>query len=421
LSTFGPSWLIAVVVAGSAPSQTVLDLNAVYCSHADTILPVEIPSIYWDSSQTDRFAAIHPSVVDFTLPWNGFRFWMAMTPYDSGLSEHENPCLRVSQDGTEWIALPGCNDPLFTTADVIWASSGIGLDTATYLSDPRLERDPDGSLWLMFRATWFEGFVVLPHSALLISHSYNGVDWSKPALICEPACDVSLMSPSFMINTNESWTIWTINGPVMDVLSQPFHYQLQRYRYIPMENNLELLSVCDETPSLWHMDFTKVDATCLIAFMTMLPNYDLFAAQSLDGGVSWEVADQPLLQGTGIPGTFNRQLYKSCGLINLRRYGAALTLYYGTWQGGAPDGIAYTQTFIPYFGAGPCLDLNHDGEGPDISDLMVLVNYMFLGAGPPQPLTLADVDTNGSCGDISDLVCLVTFMFQDGPLPPACR
>ena len=49
---------------------------------------------------------VHPSVLDFgqglvkpgSTSWNGYRYWMAITPFPNGNSDHENPCLYASND-----------------------------------------------------------------------------------------------------------------------------------------------------------------------------------------------------------------------------------------------------------------------------------------------------------------------------------
>ena len=65
-----------------------------------------------------------------------------------------------------------------------------------------------------------------------------------------------------------------------------------------------------------------------------------------------------------------------------------------------------------------CGDINGDGNPTiDISDLVYLVDYMFLG-GPEPPVMLAvDVDGSGGGIDIADLVYLVDYMFNQGPEP----
>ncbi len=60
-------------------------------------------------------------------------------------------------------------------------------------------------------------------------------------------------------------------------------------------------------------------------------------------------------------------------------------------------------------------DLDHS-HAVDISDLVMLVDYMFNSGPAPYLLFLADID--GSCSiDISDLVYLVDYMFAGGPAP----
>ncbi|MCB2230797.1 trypsin-like peptidase domain-containing protein [bacterium] len=65
-----------------------------------------------------------------------------------------------------------------------------------------------------------------------------------------------------------------------------------------------------------------------------------------------------------------------------------------------------------------CGDINNNGEGPDLSDLIYLVNYLFLGG--PAPQVLAACNVNGSVDtnpDLSDLIYLVNYLFNGGPAP----
>ncbi len=63
-----------------------------------------------------------------------------------------------------------------------------------------------------------------------------------------------------------------------------------------------------------------------------------------------------------------------------------------------------------------CADINGDGEGPNIADLVFLVDFMFNdGPPPPHPPSVDfDFDTEIT---IADLVFLVDYMFNDGPVP----
>ena len=65
-----------------------------------------------------------------------------------------------------------------------------------------------------------------------------------------------------------------------------------------------------------------------------------------------------------------------------------------------------------------CGNINND-SGIDISDLIFLVDYMFLEGPAPEPSWIANV--NGKdCIDIADLVYLVDYMFTGGPEPLPC-
>ena len=66
-------------------------------------------------------------------------------------------------------------------------------------------------------------------------------------------------------------------------------------------------------------------------------------------------------------------------------------------------------------------DVDRDGVGPNIADLVYLVTYMF-GDGPEPPcMDESDIDGNGVGPDIADLVYLVTYMFGSGPAPVGCQ
>jgi hypothetical protein len=61
-----------------------------------------------------------------------------------------------------------------------------------------------------------------------------------------------------------------------------------------------------------------------------------------------------------------------------------------------------------------CGDINGSGSGPDVSDLVFLVTYMFSGGEAPPSLAACDVNGSGGNPDVSDLVYLVTYMFSGG-------
>ncbi|MFQ5454486.1 MAG: hypothetical protein ACE5D6_09915, partial [Candidatus Zixiibacteriota bacterium] len=69
-----------------------------------------------------------------------------------------------------------------------------------------------------------------------------------------------------------------------------------------------------------------------------------------------------------------------------------------------------------------CGDIDGNGEGPDIADLVYFVEYSFSDPPGPAPpvLEAADVDGSGEV-DIADIVYMVSYMFDQPPGPePTC-
>ncbi len=64
-----------------------------------------------------------------------------------------------------------------------------------------------------------------------------------------------------------------------------------------------------------------------------------------------------------------------------------------------------------------CADIDGNGEGPDIADLVYLVDYVFNDGPEPPELAACDMDGSGGLIDIGDLVMLVDYMFSGGPAP----
>ncbi len=64
-----------------------------------------------------------------------------------------------------------------------------------------------------------------------------------------------------------------------------------------------------------------------------------------------------------------------------------------------------------------CGDVDGDGFGPDVTDLVYLVDYMFRDGPVPPLMDAADVNCSGGIPDIADLVYLVNYMFRQGPPP----
>ena len=65
-------------------------------------------------------------------------------------------------------------------------------------------------------------------------------------------------------------------------------------------------------------------------------------------------------------------------------------------------------------------DVNGDGVGPNILDLVRLVDYLFRGATAPDCKLESDVNGDGKPYNILDLIFVIDWIHRGGPAAPAC-
>lgn len=153
----------------------------------------------------------HPSIIDFKTEynleqWNGYRYWMASTPYPKGNSIFENPSLVVSNDGQNWIVPPGMNNPLENTPNHI-----LNPKLRNYNSDPELVYDPDTRLlnlyWREFLMNYYDRIWRIkinpdlrldPKELCLEERGFDGEGLA--------------LSPTIWRKGKNEWYMWTTNG-----------------------------------------------------------------------------------------------------------------------------------------------------------------------------------------------------------------
>ncbi|MCK4371966.1 MAG: hypothetical protein KAW61_02415, partial [candidate division Zixibacteria bacterium] len=129
----------------------------------------------------------------------------------------------------------------------------------------------------------------------------------------------------------------------------------------------------------------------------------------------WLALDK--LSGTLVPGAADTILCQiTAAELDSGSYSATITV---TSNDPNPEDNPFVITVDLMVGAGGppyiCGDIDGSGSGPDIGDLVYLVDFMFNEGPPPPVMEAADVDGSGGEIDIADLVYTVDFMFNDGP------
>lgn len=193
-------------------------------------------------------APLHPSVIDFIdkVPggqWNGYRYWMAFTPYPLGNDDtQENPSVVASNDGDTWVA-PATN-PI--------VPAPVGTSSSYYNSDTHLLFE-DGTLYCIYRlydnraGTWIE--------QLREVHSTDGVNWSAQSAInlqTSNTSSVSLILSPAIHKRNGLYWCWTYRRNVTPIVCE---LRTASSLYGPWSApTLCTLALSDTAREPWHLD-----------------------------------------------------------------------------------------------------------------------------------------------------------------------
>lgn len=255
--------------------------------------------------------AVHPDVIDFANEpvvggeWQGWRFWMVMTPYPSSLAAFEDPSILVSHDGITWQVPAGLTNPIYLPTE------------GPYSNDPDIVYDPVADQLVLF---WRD------FDVLKMARSADGITWpATPTTIVDPVA----VSPCFLRAADGTWLGWFNNA--LRTATAPEGPWTSQGAYTGLLGS-------------WHRNivFAPGGGYHMLSHDNTAGKLWVQAASSADG-ISWSVNPTPVL----IPGTHAWSAY------NL--YRSALTLHddgdrYRVWYCGvdSPSNprvwrIAYTE------------------------------------------------------------------------------
>ncbi|RLC35813.1 hypothetical protein DRH29_05725, partial [candidate division Kazan bacterium] len=275
--------------------------------------------------------AVHPDVYYNPSKWpdpNGYRFWMAMTPYPNGDDTYENPSILVSDDGQTWEVPSGLTNPIEPAP-----STG-------HNADPDILEGADGKLWVFFM--WTDGTTY----KVYVKSSSDGINWSDKTEILTSTTE-SFISPAVVFEDG-LYTMWYI-----DHLASPNVLKKRTASSPTGPWSSPTTCTVSGVPSgrdLWHLDVVRVQAeyhafVVLTDSDTTGANTELHFATSRDG-TNWTLNSTPLL-AAGTSGSWDDNLiYRACGLLFNAGNESRYALWYsasnssGTWH------IGYTEVFL---------------------------------------------------------------------------
>lgn len=157
----------------------------------NAMLPLNITT-YEKSGQ-----ATHPSVIYFENRWNGYRYWMANTPYPYHNDDYENPCILTSSDGVNWSTPKGLVNP-------IDEPTSEQISTKYHMSDCELVF-ANGKLECWYRLNVNGGL-----DQILRKTSSDGITWSEREVVLDKStCGFYCLSPS-LIYEDGKYKMWYV-------------------------------------------------------------------------------------------------------------------------------------------------------------------------------------------------------------------
>lgn len=261
--------------------------------------------------------AYHPKVVSLKKPINGYKYWIAFTPYPGADATKENPVINASNDLTGWCVPKGLKNPI----DIPTDENGNPYNETQknckhYNSDTHLLFNEKGDRLELF---WryvddVEGSVTIYRSV-----SSDGINWSKKEvfLFSEKRSRLDWLSPAIILD-GDIYRIWYVN-------------QNKEIYYTEIENGVQsnprkISVVYPEALVSWHLDVIYNPkkhmyemVVCAMKSWSLRTVMSLYYSCSPDN-IEWSDA-VTILRPSGDPKKFDSSgLYRSCLLWENGQY-----------------------------------------------------------------------------------------------------
>ncbi|WP_283609129.1 glycoside hydrolase family protein [Faecalispora anaeroviscerum] len=231
--------------------------------------------------------ATHPKILYFPKKWNGYEYWMSVTPYPFGNDDFENPCILVSNDAKSWVTPAGLKNPI----------TGVPSDVknGAHYSDSHLVKNGEVmEMWYRYN----KGNPKTKHPDSSMDYYYrtvssNGRDWSVPQLMQKSKTGILSLAVNHENNQYQFWYT-TSKKQLMHAVSTDGSAW----------TDLQQCTV--ELPGgylPWHQDVIHYKGNYYLLQTGILPkeySFALFLSKSADGihftkGVPFYPSDNPVI------------------------------------------------------------------------------------------------------------------------------
>lgn len=261
----------------------------------------------------------HPKVLYFKNGWNGYKYWMAYTPYPGNNSFEENPCICYSNDGVNW-SEDRISNPIIRSAH-----------RGCWYSDVHLVYRPDTStmeLWVRYCSNGADG-QTNGWEGMYRLKSRDGINWSEKEYLYHVIDTgwASVVSPA-IIYEEGMYKIWYV-------------YRRQCLKYFTSVDGTNWQFVRDiainpeggDPYKIWHMDIIKTHLGYeFVGCYQYNGEFDMqnfiYYAQSKDNST---FSKPKRILGCGYEGRFDyTELYRPClCVVNDGTEHKYYNMYYG--------------------------------------------------------------------------------------------
>lgn len=254
--------------------------------------------------------AYHPKVLNFEKPWNGYRYWMAYTPYPAADQTKENPHITVSNDKVHWETL----DEVKTA-----------LDPLTPFEDPSRQYNSDTHLVYRedidtLECYWRQVDDIRGTDTIFKRTTKDGKHWTDREQVLQTKTgDDGILSPA-IIYEDGKYKMWTINyfGKF------PIRYRESKDGYHWSKPREITLQYDSNNLRSWHLDVihTEKGYEILVVAFKEGDNHlqmNMYYTKSKDN-ITYDPCITVLKPSTSPVAWDNRGIYRSCFFVEDGKY-----------------------------------------------------------------------------------------------------
>lgn len=245
---------------------------------------------------------VHPDVVHLSTNWNGYPFWMAMTPYKNGSETNENPSILCSSDGTTWSVPAGLTNPI-----------------VQYPGATNHYSDTDLLIWTNGTAYLFYSYYTTNLDSVLLRSSTYGTNWSgESTMFSLPRTSTfTVASPTVVWNGSECVMIYTSTNRVI-------HRRTSSDPSGPWSAATELtMPTLASSHAYWHQDMYYDGSYYYLLEHSDTVAQSFFFLRSTNS-INWEDVSRGVLL-TGVAGHWDNEVYRGTFTAS----GDGFDLWYG--------------------------------------------------------------------------------------------